>query len=43
MKKPDYKKMRITLSKDVSKDMKDTYMSMSIEDIVYEYVRKCPH
>ncbi len=40
MKKPDHKKMRIMLSKDVSKDMKDTYMSMSNEDIVYEYVKQ---
>tara|TARA_X000001388_G_scaffold76317_1_gene73334 strand:- start:3257 stop:3556 length:300 start_codon:yes stop_codon:yes gene_type:complete len=40
MKIPDHKKMRTMLSKDVSKDMKDTYMSMSNEDIVYEYVKQ---
>ena len=35
MKKPDYNKMRIILSKDNN----DDYMSISDEDILYQYVK----
>ena len=35
MRVPDYNKMRIILSDDIDSD----YMSMSDEDILYEYVK----
>ena len=36
MRKPDYNKMRIILSKDNN----DDYMSMSDEDVLYEFVKQ---
>ena len=36
MRKPDYNKIRIILSKDNN----DDYMSMSDEDVLYEFVKQ---
>jgi hypothetical protein len=39
MKKPNYKKMRIKLNRNVSDAVKESYNKLSDEDILYEYIK----
>ncbi len=39
MKRPNYKKMRSKLTKNVSEPLKEDYKKLSDDDILYEYIK----